>query len=341
MKHPLLFLVVLSLACSDYRQRTFQFTYEVTIAPAAGKKLEVWLPIPQSNEVQRITDLKIDTRLNYQIKRESVHGNRYLYILAEEGIPAPETVALTFTVNRSEHGTVPYENVDAENYLGAYRLVPVGSVFDRIIRENRLSPDDMRHVYDFVLDGMHYGKPVLKENTDPYYASLPQVIKEGVTKDDVVDLHDRSEIENGTYTYGKGNSLYACNIGVGNCTDYHSYFMSLTRTMIIPSRFHIGFLIPRDSEGEIGGYHCWADFYTEGKGWTPVDISEADKHPEKTDYFFGTVCENRVEFSVGRDLTLENYDNGSVNFFIYPVLEVEDEIYDAITTKFYFQDQPK
>ena len=29
----------------------------------------------------------------------------------------------------------------------------------------------------------------------------------------------------GNYTFGNGNSIYACDIGVGNCTDYHSYFI--------------------------------------------------------------------------------------------------------------------
>ena len=51
-----------------------------------------------------------------------------------------------------------------------------------------------------------------------------------------------------------------------------------------------------------------------------VDFSEADKNPEKKDYFFGTVNYNRVEFSTGRDLDLHNY-NKHVNFFIYPLVE--------------------
>ena len=60
-----------------------------------------------------------------------------------------------------------------------------------------------------------------------------------------------------------GNSVYACDIGVGNCTDYHSYFMSLSRTLNIPSRFHMGFNVPNKKEGKIGGYHCWSDYYVE------------------------------------------------------------------------------
>jgi hypothetical protein len=36
----------------------------------------------------------------------------------------------------------------------------------------------------------------------------------------------------------------------------------------------------------------------------PVDISEAWKHQEKHDYFFGAHDVNRVQFTQGRDLRL-------------------------------------
>ena len=119
----------------------------------------------------------------------------------------------------------------------------------------------------------------------------------------------------------RGNAVYACDIGVGNCTDYHSYFMSLSRSMDVPARFHMGFNVPKSgSEGKVGGYHCWADYYVDGEGWYPVDISEADKDPEKAEYYFGTLNKDRVEFTTGRDLELKNY-NKHVNFFIYPLAE--------------------
>jgi transglutaminase-like putative cysteine protease len=86
----------------------------------------------------------------------------------------------------------------------------------------------------------------------------------------------------------------------------------------------MGFPIPELPSGKISGYHCWADFYTENEGWTPVDISEADKHPEKEDYYFGTICENRIEMSVGRDIVLKGYEENPVNFLIYPRVEIDD-----------------
>ena len=60
--------------------------------------------------------------------------------------------------------------------------------------------------------------------------------------------------------------------------------------------------MPADrGEGQVSGYHCWAECYLRGIGWVPVDASEAAKNPEKRDYFFGAHDENRVEFTVGRE----------------------------------------
>ena len=51
-----------------------------------------------------------------------------------------------------------------------------------------------------------------------------------------------------------------------NCTDYHSYFIALSRSAGIPARFAIGAAVPsgRD-EGGISGYHCWAEFFRRRK----------------------------------------------------------------------------
>jgi transglutaminase-like putative cysteine protease len=100
--------------------------------------------------------------------------------------------------------------------------------------------------------------------------------------------------------WGRGDVLYACDAKKGNCTDFHSLFIAMARSQGIPARFEIGFPLPPDKRSaEIAGYHCWSDFYIDGKGWIPVDISEAWKHPEKRDYFFGSHDVNRMQFSYG------------------------------------------
>jgi len=114
----------------------------------------------------------------------------------------------------------------------------------------------------------------------------------------------------------------------------------MARSQGIPARFEIGFPLPLDKHsGEIAGYHCWSDFYIDGKGWIPVDISEAWKHPEKRDYFFGSHDVNRVQFTMGRDLNLSPAQNGKpLNYFVYPHVEVDGQEYGNVSFAFSFAD---
>jgi transglutaminase-like putative cysteine protease len=140
--------------------------------------------------------------------------------------------------------------------------------------------------------------------------------------------------------WGRGDVLYACDARKGNCTDFHSLFIAMARSQGIPARFEIGFPLPPDkNSGEIAGYHCWSDFYVEGKGWIPVDISEAWKHPEKRDYFFGAHDVNRMQFTMGRDLRLSPPQDGApLNYFVYPYVEVEGRTYNNVSLAFSFAD---
>jgi len=105
--------------------------------------------------------------------------------------------------------------------------------------------------------------------------------------------------------WGRGDAKYACNALSGNCTDYHAYFIGLARSVGIPARFAIGAAIPSErNDGGTDGYHCWAEFFAEGKWW-PLDISEADKFSALSMYYFGHHPANRFEFTRGRDLVLD------------------------------------
>ena len=57
----LVLIQVLAFSCSNHENtREFTFIYDVELESSNGKKIELWLPIPQSNEVQMISNLKID-----------------------------------------------------------------------------------------------------------------------------------------------------------------------------------------------------------------------------------------------------------------------------------------
>ena len=86
-------------------------------------------------------------------------------------------------------------------------------------------------------------------------------------------------------------------------------------------------------------YHCWADFFEPEHGWVPVDISEAWKDQVKRHYFFGAHDDNRIEFSMGRDLKLNPAQDGeALNYFVYPYVEVDGKKYENVSPTFSFAD---
>ena len=140
--------------------------------------------------------------------------------------------------------------------------------------------------------------------------------------------------------WGHGDTLWACDSKHGNCTDFHSVFISMARSQKIPARFQIGFSLPADkTSAEIPGYHCWAEFYIDSTGWIPVDISEAWKHQEKHDYFFGAHDVNRFQLTQGRDLKLTPAQDGQpLNYLVYPYVEVAGKEYPNVSIAFSFED---
>jgi transglutaminase-like putative cysteine protease len=140
--------------------------------------------------------------------------------------------------------------------------------------------------------------------------------------------------------WGKGDAIFACNAKRGNCTDFHALFIGMMRAAGIPARFEIGFPLPRDKNAaEIGGYHCWAQFWVDGLGWVPVDASEAWKDASRRDYFFGAHDANRILFSRGRDIHLDPPQEGNpLNCFVYPYAELDGKPWIGLQSTFSFRD---
>ena len=265
----------------------FEFHYQVTL-PEMEENARMWIPIPQSDNYQNIEMVALETPVEHQMLDEKQFGNTILYMeLKPEH--SGQKVELVYDVERIEKE--PYEeNTSPSRYLNASELMPVGDRFemlaDSIIgdKTNVGTLMQARALYDYIIDNMRYMK-----------------------------FGD----------YGKGDAVYACDALTGNCTEFHSLFISLARSAGIPARFAIGAAIPSDRDnGGIDGYHCWAEFYAEGKWW-PVDISEANKYTALSTYYFGRHPANRIEFSRGRDLNIEpGPQSGTINFLAYPVMEI-------------------
>jgi transglutaminase-like putative cysteine protease len=140
--------------------------------------------------------------------------------------------------------------------------------------------------------------------------------------------------------WGRGDAVWACSSHRGNCTDFHSLFIGMARAAGVPARFKIGFPLPEDQhQGEIPGYHCWAEFYLDGLGWVPIDASEAWLNPSRHNFYFGSLDPDRVMFTTGRDLLLVPPQKGEpLNYFVYPYAELDGQPYDGVKHQFSFRD---
>lgn len=295
----LIMAAIVPFASADDASRTFDATYTATISniPADAGVLNVWIPIPTSRAEQVISDVTIDSPYTWTRMREKEFGNEYIV----GKIPAPQTGELTVKVNfHATRKSVAYQSI--ANVTPSKREIARALRADRLVT---LSPR-VRKIADEVTAG--------KTSTTDQAQALYQYVVTTMKYDKTIP------------GWGNGDTERACDIKAGNCTDFHSMFMSLARAKSIPTRFLIGFPLPKTS-GKAPGYHCWAEFY-DGKSWVPVDASEASKSsdPAVRTFLFGNLGADRVEFTRGRDLTLDPPTSEPVNYFLHPRAEAKGKV---------------
>lgn len=269
---------------------TFDFTYRATV-PEIKTSARMWLPLAKSDAFQTVQVKSISVPGHAQTLIDSAHGNQVLFLeLGPED--SGKSLEIVYHVERVEVGAYAGDPEEAQRYLTPERMVPSNKNFQEIaVRVTAGQAGDLmraRALYDHVIDTMAYQKC-------------------------------------GT-GWGQGDAVRACGSPSGNCTDFHSYFIALARAAGIPARFVIGAAIPSErDDGGVDGYHCWAEFYAEGKWW-PLDISEGDKFTSLSMYYFGHSPANRFEFSHGRDLMVDpGPASGPINFLAYPFVEMDGQ----------------
>jgi transglutaminase-like putative cysteine protease len=307
-------------AGSEKHVRHFTFHYAFTVTNVApGERLRVWIPLAHSDAYQ---DVKITAQsgdLALKQVPQSADGNEVLYAEVAKAAKDEYKFSVDYDVERREHvvlvdgkpasGLPPRHSapkLELTRFLEPDRLVPITGVPAELAVEQTKGAttqlEKAKDIYEYVFRTMKYDKT-------------------------------------GT-GWGHGDTLWACDSKHGNCTDFHSVFISMARSQKIPARFQIGFPLPADKgSAEIPGYHCWAEFYIDSIGWIPVDISEAWKHQEKHDYFFGGHDVNRFQLTQGRDLKLTPAQDGQpLNYFVYPYVEVAGKEYPNVSIAFSFED---
>lgn len=304
------------------KTRSFRFKYvcEVTKIEQSARTLDLWIPLPQDDEAQLITGLKVEgvPRNYYQITSEPVYGNKMLHVCLTEPARLPESLQVTVTFDVVRRETSSHPN----------------------LRGQRAGPA--------VLLGGDSKAPITVEVTSRALAAVNAVPAERGAVGMARALYDRTladmKYDKSGTGWGQGDVEHACSVGAGNCSDFHSLFIAMSRAAKIPAVYEIGFSIPTDApSGPICGcgYHCWAWYHDDKRRatWRPVDISEASKALDKAqqtggglhgfakaEYFFGNLCENRCAMTMGRDIVLAPPQRGPpLNFFIHPYAEVDGD----------------
>jgi len=288
---------------SESKSRTFILTQNIKMKSDAiqGKKVSIWIPALPSFSNQQAKLKSIKSPLSHRMRKDPDFGNSVMLFQGKKSLPEEIEIEVAYEVRRTERRAseagqgkmASLTRRDRALYLAPRGLVVINDEIKEIADKIKVDSGDpylqARAIYNYVLSRMDYDK-------------------------------------SGT-GWGNGDVLYACEFGKGNCTDFHSLFIAISRASNIPTRFKMGVPIPQESGRKMGAYHCWAEFYLDDKGWIPVDISEAWKYPQKADYFFGNLDEHRVLVSLGRDIQLPSQKGPNLNYFINPYVEVDGKPY--------------
>jgi transglutaminase-like putative cysteine protease len=325
----LLLLIPESAALGHPDTQRFKARHQATIRdiPSGATKARIWLVVPRDDQAQIVSKITLSGPGRSAVRRGGTYNNRYAYFEVENP-PPTLNVAAEFTVTRSEvhtktdAGAVNLASTPRRTRffadLEANTYVPVNDKYrtlaHEIVGEERNPVVQARKLYDWVLDYVEY------------WVKDPQKLKASPN----------------------GESDYCLTTKTGNCTDFHSLYTSLTRSLNIPTRMVYGSFFqaentPVPNKASLDGkdadasYHCWVEFYADGLGWVPLDVALADLLPTKEQqaWYFGNLDARRVTWSYGRDLTLSpRQDAGPVNAMHKVYVEIDGKPHTAWERKF-------
>ena len=221
LRRPLLSLLLVfsSLPTLAQNERHFTFHYAFTVKNVSpGERLRVWIPLAHSDAFQEVKVTSKGGDLPLKQVQQPEYGNEVLYAEASKADKGEYKFSVDYDVVRKEHvvlvngkpaGAAPSAkapHVELARFLEPDRLVPVTGVPARLAEQETKGAttplEKAKDIYEYVFRTMKYDKS-----------------GEG---------------------WGHGDTLWACDSKHGNCTDFHSVFISMARAEKIPARFQIG-----------------------------------------------------------------------------------------------------
>jgi transglutaminase-like putative cysteine protease len=305
------------------RHLRVNITCEISTLPPDAKTVDIWVPVPPTNERQKIKLLNEGELGAGRFTEDKTFRNRLYYRRFE--VPANGERGLPFKIEMIYDIEVHEATVAAAKQLISTKSNVPPDKFSPYLRETSMIPIKGR-VTDLALGiSLPQGEP-LRAARKIY--------------DYLVDTMQYNYLAAGA---GKGNAVWACDSKTGDCTDFHSVFIGVCRWRGIPADHVFGLpLPPEQSEGNAKHCHCWAQFWVADVGWVPIDASRANKFPKDRDYYFGTLGSTWVTLAHGRDVILEPPQKGPpLNMLHGPVAEVNGKPFEELRWVAHYKDKPK
>lgn len=268
-----------AISDSAVRAMFFKVSYTTKIInpPKGGGKVDIWIPLPQSDDEQEITHLSVFSPHAFNINEERYYGNRMIY-LKQKILKKNDNITITYSMMRKTSGAITDEGEDFKKHL--------------LLTDREKWDENITAFADQVVGG---GKSPIEIGRKIFYA-----------------LADILTYDKEVPGCGEGRSIWTFVNKRGKCDDFHALFKTMMIYKGVPAKWEQGIAFPYPSvisksgnfEGDCTGAHCWIRFYTGEGRWLPVDVAEANKRKDLRDYFFGTLSPNRFKVSTGRDIIL-------------------------------------
>lgn len=237
---------------------TYQVDLSAIVTPPAGTKLlEVWMPIPPSDEAQQVSGRELSafpTKIEPRLDTEKLFGNRFAYFRFAAPLGAQvirhrftvKTWQIDWDLDPAKVREVPRWPDSFRPYLRAEPLLPQDDTFRTlaagIVKQRGNAAGDLLAVMDWINARMRYS-------------------------------HEKASLV--------GDARHALENRTGNCSDYHGLCNALGRSLGYPTRIVYGINpYPKNSPS-----HCKLEAYLPPHGWVTFDLSE-------TQNFLGRIRDN-------------------------------------------------
>jgi len=152
------------------RKMLFSYAFTVKDIPFRANRVDVWLPVPQSDSRQIISNLEVTSEYPYSFETDPEYGNSILKVEANGDTPDSLAVLVNFSVTRTGYHFLEEKDQSPQTasekiqrrFLASDRLIPIdGKIAEEAIKvvTNDMPPlEKAKAIYDHVAGTLKYDK---------------------------------------------------------------------------------------------------------------------------------------------------------------------------------------